>query len=250
MPPVALGEVTRMSQSGRTFPAWPRRGVLDGVASVALIGASIAVVWKALSPEGGTPPVPPLPTTPVSLAQAATLGSPSAPVAILVFSDFQCPYCRTFALKVLPMLREKYVDRGLLRVVYRHFPIQAIHPLAFKAAEASECANRQGRFWPFVEFLFEQGPSTLNDSLLARGAAAIGVNADEFQDCTRSGAAQEVQRDIEEATRLGIRGTPTTLAGTVDSNGLLNVARRIPGSPPAADFEKAIRDLLESLRTQ
>lgn len=104
----------------------------------------------------GGRPAPPLPAQPLSISDAVVKGSERAKVVLIAFSDFECPYCSRFAKDTLPVLDEKYVRTGRVRVAFRHLPIESIHPTAFKAAEASECAREQGRFWEMHDRLFDQ----------------------------------------------------------------------------------------------
>jgi len=84
------------------------------------------------------------------------LGKNSAPVTIVEFSDFQCPFCRSFFMNTYPKLKKDYIDSGKARLLFRHFPIPATHPNAPKAHEASECANEQGKFWEYHDLLFRE----------------------------------------------------------------------------------------------
>lgn len=81
-------------------------------------------------------------------------GSPDAPVAIIEYSDFQCPFCRSFFDTTLPMIRKDYIATGKAQLIYRHFPLSEIHPMSEKSAEASECAAQQGKFWEMHDAIF------------------------------------------------------------------------------------------------
>ncbi|MGC8876882.1 DsbA family protein [Thermus sp.] len=125
-----------------------------------------------------------------------------------VFSDFQCPFCQRLAREVLPALKAR-AARGEVRVSYRHFPLKEIHPEALPAATASECAHRQGAFWPYHDLLMA---GRLGDYLgLAR---ALGLEEGAFARCLKDPSAQApVEADRALALRLGLRGTPTVFAG-------------------------------------
>jgi len=136
---------------------------------------------------------------------AAVKGPASAPVTIVEFSDFQCPFCR----KTLPEL-----DRVLaaypreVRLVYRHFPLDALHPRARLAAQAAECAGSAGRFWEYHDLLFSY--EDFSPSALRKAAEVVGLDVPRFEQClgderTRS----KVAVDVDAGTRAGVSGTPT-----------------------------------------
>jgi protein-disulfide isomerase len=139
------------------------------------------------------------------------MGPSDAAVTIVEFSDFQCSFCRDLYL-TLEELRERHPGR--VAVIYRHFPIVQIHPLARTAAIASECAAEQGKFFTYHSLLFDQ-----QDSIGVRSwesfATAAGVgNIPQFRDCLASSApAKRVADDIAAAKKLGIGGTPTLIIG-------------------------------------
>jgi len=138
-------------------------------------------------------------------AGAPTRGSSHPRVTLVEFSDFQCPYCRATA----PTLREvekKYGDR--VQIVYRQFPLTSIHPFAFKAAEASLCANEQGKFWEMHDAMFED-QTKLGVSDLKQTARRLGVDGKKFDSCIDTGRyVERVQNDQKEGQRDGVNGTP------------------------------------------
>jgi protein-disulfide isomerase len=140
-------------------------------------------------------------------ATGALLGRAEAELRVVEFSDFQCPFCAS-ASGSLRTLRARYPGR--VTVVYRHFPLENIHPHAFAAAVAAECAGRQGRFEAFHDALFAQ-----QDSIPAEGwdgfAARAGVpDGTAFAACVRDArVAEVVRRDMEAGKGLGVRGTPS-----------------------------------------
>ena len=129
---------------------------------------------------------------------------PAAPVTIVEFSDFQCPYCRLTA-PMLEALTAKYKDR--VRVVYKHYPLPN-HPRAIPAAKAAICAGEQGRFWSYHDRLFSG--SDLSDASLRESAREAGLELESFERCLSSDAPSNVLRaDADQAKRLGVSATPT-----------------------------------------
>jgi len=135
-------------------------------------------------------------------------GSALAPVTIIEFSDFQCPYCRE-AADVLKAVMAKYP--GSVALVYRHLPLQNLHPLARAAAIAAECAADQGQFWRYHDALFDA--DSLSLAALSRSAVKAGVaDRERFVACRASAAtAAIVDRDVRAARGLGLQATPAIL---------------------------------------
>ncbi len=180
----------------------------------------------------------------VDTAAGSALGSPDAPVTLIEFSDFQCPFCRRHNTTVLPVLKARYVDTGLVRYVFRHYPL-AFHPLAPAASEAALCAGEQGRFWEMHDLLFE-GSSALNPDRFPAHAASLKLDEPAFADCVQSGRFRsEVQDDVAAAETLGFTGTPYFLLGRSAENGTMTIERVISGARALEDFESAIDALLE-----
>ena len=134
-----------------------------------------------------------------------SLGPAEAAVTIVEFSDFQCPFCQR-AIPVLKELRERYPND--VRVVYRHFPLDSIHPRARPAAEASLCAHDQGKFWPYHEKLFENSAALADDDF-RRYATELEIDADRFERCLAERPHREtVETDLAAGSTAGVNGTP------------------------------------------
>ncbi len=134
------------------------------------------------------------------------LGPPDAPITIIEFSDYECPYCRSWHAQVFKRLVQEYGNQ--VRFVYRDFPLSSIHPEAAPAAEAANCANEQGEFWAFHDRLFSN--TELGQEIYLQYAAEIGLDMEKFTACVESGRySEEVQADFQYASNLGVRSTPT-----------------------------------------
>jgi protein-disulfide isomerase len=139
-------------------------------------------------------------------AEDPSLGSPSAPVTLVEFSDFQCPFCQRVA-PTLKQVKDKYGDK--VRVVWKDFPLTQIHPQAFKAGEAAHCAADQGKFWEYHDRLFAN-QQALQPTDLKKYAADMGLDAAAFTTCLDSSKHGERVRDgVAEGSRLGVNSTPT-----------------------------------------
>jgi protein-disulfide isomerase len=135
-----------------------------------------------------------------------TLGPGNAPVTLLEYGDYECPYCRR-AHPILQGVRRTMGDR--LRFVYRHFPLSQAHPHAEHAAEAAEAAGAQGRFWEMHDLLFEN-QNALEDDDLAMYAAQVGIDGQRVAREIAAGAyAKKIRNDFRGGIRSGVNGTPT-----------------------------------------
>lgn len=158
------------------------------------------------------------------------LGSPEAPVTIVEFGDFQCPFCKRFFETTEREIIDTYVKTGKVRFVYRDFPITSIHPMAQKSAEASECADDQNKFWEYHDLLYQRQGDLGNENL-KRWARELGLNGATFDECLDSGKYKnEVERDYADGIALGVSGTPANIV-----NG-----RLVPGALPFEQFRAII----------
>jgi protein-disulfide isomerase len=164
-------------------------------------------------------------------------GDVDAPVTIIEYSDFQCPYCQRFYEQTLGSIVENYVDSGQVNIVYRHFPL-SFHQNAQIAAEASECAGDQDMFWELHDIMFDRGAG--DGTGLARAdlesyASELGMDLDAFSECLDSGKyTEKVENDMATGATQGVRGTPGFLV-----NGVL-----VSGAQPYSVFEAAIEAAL------
>ncbi len=168
-------------------------------------------------------------------ADDPSLGSASALVTLVEFSDFQCPFCARVR-PTLMRVKETYGDR--VRIVWKDFPLTSIHPQAFKAAEAGQCAQEQGKFWEYHDRLFTN-QQALQPESLKKYAADMGLDAGAFNACLDSGKhAERVKSQVDAGTELGVSSTPSVFI-----NG-----RMLSGAQPFEAFASVIDDELARAR--
>jgi protein-disulfide isomerase len=184
-----------------------------------------------------------LPQVPLPLAGAEVKGSESARVALIMYSDFQCPFCGRFANDTLPELEREYVSTGRLRLAFRHLPIEQLHPDAIRAAEAAECGGRQGKFWEMHDLLF-QDPRRLGPTDLMAHGASIGLDPAQFEKCMLGETTAEIRQELSVGTSLGISGTPTFFLGPIQEDGRVRVVDRFSGAQPVSVFVERIEAVL------
>ena len=172
---------------------------------------------------------PPVHRVEVSTNGAPSKGTVKAPVTIVKFEDFHCPFCK----RVQPTLAQvlsKYGEK--VRLIHRDFPIDGIHPAARKAHEAARCANEQGKFWQYHDVLYANAPKA-DAADLKSYAREVGLDVPAFEKCVANGEFRDVvQKDVEEGTRLGVNGTPAFFI-----NG-----RLLSGAEPIERFAAIIDD--------
>jgi protein-disulfide isomerase len=160
-------------------------------------------------------------------------GAASAPVLIVEFSDFECPFSKRFYRETFPQIEKEYISTGKVKFAYRDFPLP-FHKQAMPAALASRCAVKLGKFWDiFDKFSMSE---QLDEDTISISAKEVGFNKDNFNNCFNDPAIQEqVKKDIDEATKLGVRSTPSFFI-----NG-----RKMEGAYPFEAFKKVIDEELK-----
>ncbi len=182
----------------------------------------------------------------VSLDDDPVKGNPDAPVTIIEFSDFQCPFCSRFYTQTLPLIEKDYIDTGKVKLVYRDLPIDAIHPNARSAHIAAECADEQGKFWEYHDILFNnqrqwQGLGSVDfDNTLKEYAGQLGLQTASFDSCMKSpDISEEINDDLLDAAKYGATGTPTFFIGN-EKDGYV----KITGAQAYSTFQRIIDDQL------
>jgi protein-disulfide isomerase len=156
-------------------------------------------------------------------------GSPRAPVTVYEMSDFQCPYCRRFALETFRAIEKEYITPGKVRWVFVNFPLTSIHPNAVAAAGTALCAGRQGAFWPMHDLLYTYqetwAPLKEPGPFLLSLADSAGISKTKLLECVKDRATEaEIRSEAEGAERAGASSTPTFYI----EGGLLTGAHPLP----------------------
>lgn len=230
------------------------RRVLDLLASAAVIGLCGTLTWVHLFPNAKPTvsrsgdatqkrrEVPP-PSSPVSLAGAAKMGADSATVALIAYSDFQCPYCGVFARTTLPEIQERYIKTGKVLFAFRNLPLENIQSTAMIAAQAGQCAADQGTFWQMHDWIFAN-QKRLTLTTLSSHANTLQLDTRAFLNCLYSEGIARVRADQEAARSLQIDGTPTFFIGRIAADGTVHVSKRFAGAKSAAAISVALDELL------
>lgn len=181
----------------------------------------------------------------LSIAGDPFKGNKNARVALVEFTDYQCPFCSRHFRQVLPEIEKGYVQTGKVKYVMRNFPIESIHPLAFKAHEAASCAGEQGKYWEMHDRIFSN-QQAMGPKELTGHAGALKLNMSKFQQCLDGTKhAAKIRKDIADGQKAGVQGTPTFfLAQSGPDQETVKVVRIIRGAQPYDAFKGAIDSLL------
>lgn len=187
---------------------------------------------------------PPNPT--LSLNGEKFKGNPDAYLAIVEYSDFQCPFCGAYAHDAYPQIEANYIKTGKVRYFFRDFPLP-IHPNAFQAAQAARCAGEQNKFWEMHDRLFDN-QKALSPSDLPQHAQAVGLDVTKFNQCLASGKyTEEIRKSVAQGERIGVNGTPIFIIGTIGPKGeQLKVQKVLLGAKPYESFKTTLDELLSA----
>ena len=187
----------------------------------------------------------------VSVDNDAVLGSKNAPVTMIEFSDYECPFCKRHFTDVYPQIKKDYIDTGTVKLVFRDFiAVPGHNPLATSEAMAAECAGEQGGdsiYYQYHDEIFTRTTSNgagLTLSQLPVIAKDLGLNVNKFQQCLDSNKfSSEVSKDIADGQKAGVNGTPSFFVGKSSSDGLIE-GTLIVGAQPYSVFKTAIDQAL------
>jgi protein-disulfide isomerase len=194
-------------------------------------------------------PAPSLPST-VDVRREAFRGDSGATLAVIEYSDFECPYCGKYERETSAQIFDKYIKTGMVKLFYRDLPLP-MHPHAMSAARAAHCAGEQGKYWEMHDSLFAR-QNALSDPALLDRAKTLGLDADKFNECFSSQKyADDIQKSLADAQKMGVDGTPTFFIGAIDPNGdVITVRKRIVGAHPYETFQSALDELLAAKSEQ
>lgn len=191
-------------------------------------------------PTGSTPPgaagAAPQPGQKVSVSNGhlPVLGNKNAKVTIVEWADFRCPFCEQVFTNVEPNLKKDYIDTGKVQFYFRHFAF--LGPASTVAANAAECANEQGKFWDFHDYLYKNQPPETDTSMytvdnMTQAAGTLGMNTEQFRSCLSTNKYQsKIDQDYQDGQKAGITGTPGFVI-----NGKLTI-----GAQPYSNFKTII----------
>jgi protein-disulfide isomerase len=220
---------------------------VDRVLTVTLLLASILLLWGVFRDDHNIGPsarvvelrqpiVVRLPTMPLE-------GAAEAPVRVIEISDFECPYCKSFATQRLPTIK-RYVETRRAAVGFVNCPLTSVHPHAMAAAVAAMCALPQGKFWQVHDILFRS--ADLSVGALARLPAQASLDSREYNECTTSGwATQRLREDEQIVGRLHITVTPTVAIGRSRGD-QIEIQRMFTGVPQTEQLTSAIERVADS----
>ncbi len=230
--------------------------IVPGAILIAGLIIAGAIFYGAKSPSKN-PTASPEQNQPASLASSVldnlkpisgndhVLGNPDAPIALIVFSDLECFFCKQFHNTTIKQLMDIYGKAGKLKLVYRHLPLD-IHPKSKNEAVAAECANELGgneKFWQYLDRVFEITPSNngLDPLELPKIAEYVGLNKTKFEQCLASGKFDQlIQANAEDGIKSGALGTPYGIL--IGPN---NKKNAIPGALPYEEVKKVIDEIIK-----
>ncbi len=187
----------------------------------------------------------PLENASVPIAGEPFRGSPSAKVTLVEVSDYHCPFCRRHMQQTQPQLDADYINQGKVKYVFIDYPITQLHPDAFKAHEAANCAGEQGKYWEMHAQLFAK--PTRDVAELTSQAAAVGLDPSRFRSCLDSGKYKAaIQQSVDRMRQLGVDSTPTFLVGeTPSGDAPMKVVGVIHGAQSYGAFKGALDSALK-----
>lgn len=179
---------------------------------------------------------------PVDFTALPAKGSQSAKVALIEFSDYECPFCSSYAAGTAKQIEKEYVQTGKVRLVFANNPLP-IHPQAKSLATAAICAGNQGRYWEMHDALFNVKPRTAAEVLSQ--AVTLGLDQAKFQRCIDSPdeVMGRISKDQSIAQKLRLTGTPGFAVGRVEANGSITIKKLIAGAQPIEVFKNVLKEV-------
>ncbi len=203
----------------------------------------LAAIEKQLKERPAANPrqTPPFNPQDISIKGIQWLGNNDAPVALVEFTDYQCPFCLRHAQDTAPSIIKNFVDSGKIRYGVRELPLVTIHPTAFEQAQAAICGGQQGKYWAMHDLFFEKTVSDFEAS-----ARTANLDMEKFEKCMADKTIEErVNADIDTASKLGIKGTPGFIFGKFDNadSDTLRAEKFLSGAQPYTSFKTVIEEV-------
>ncbi len=197
---------------------------------------------KQQRPAVSQPQQPPKPDkVKVKGGGAYTMGKSDAPLVLVEYTDYQCPFCSRFEAQTFSEIKKNLIDTGKVRFIQRDLPLE-FHQFALKAAQAVRCAGEQGKFWEMKDLLFKN-QAKLEAEAIAGYANGISLNADKFKSCMAGDKyLKEITEEAKYANSIGISGTPTFVLGKISGDSVEGY--KIIGAQPYPAFEAVVNELL------
>ncbi len=193
-------------------------------------------------PQAPQPPQPPKPDkVRIKGGGEYVIGKANAPLVLIEYTDYQCPYCGRFEAQTFPDIKKNLIDTGKVRFIQRDLPLE-FHQFALKAAQAARCAGEQGKYWEMKDVLFKN-QTKLDAESMTSYAKIIGLNEDKYKTCASSDKyVKEIGDEAKYANSLGINGTPSFVLGKPDGDFVDGL--KIVGAQPYAAFEAVANELM------
>lgn len=181
----------------------------------------------------------------IDLTQGHQRGNEDATVALIEFSDYECPFCIRHSRETMPLIEKNYIATGKILYGFRDFPIDQLHPQAIRAHEAAQCAGDQNKYWEMHNRMFAQ-PAQHTPQLLEAAASQVGLDLNAFRTCVSSGKhTAAIRESVSLAESFGANGTPAFFIGIIDrTNNTVRITRAISGAVPFAQFAQALEGAL------
>jgi protein-disulfide isomerase len=197
------------------------------------------------APGRAAPAAQPVVEKVVSIDDDPMKGDPNAPVTIIEFSDYECPFCKRNYDNTLAQIDKEYISKGKVRLVFRDYPL-AFHKKAVPAAMAANCAGEQGKYWETHDFLFEN-PDKLDIPAIIDASGELGLDKDKFEACVNDKSKEaEITKDFKDGQKYGVRGTPSFFIGRT-GDGKEFKGTFVRGAQPYSVFKEHIDEQLKEV---